>query len=75
MTRVLDLTESISNIVVGYGVSVAATILILPAFGYDVSGSDAIGISLAFTVVSLARSYLIRRMFRRLSPDRRSISS
>lgn len=55
--------EALANTAVGYGVSVAATLLILPAFGLPVSAGQATGISAAFTAVSLARSYLLRRLF------------
>ncbi len=55
--------EAVVNLAVGYLVAVAATFLILPAFGYPVSGSDAFGISALFTVVSLVRSYVLRRVF------------
>ncbi len=57
--------EAVTNVVVGYGVSVVATMIILPAFGVSVDPGEAFGISAAFTVVSLARSYLLRRLFSR----------
>ena len=62
-SRRMSVAESIANVVVGYGVAVIATAIVLPAFGYNVSASDAFGISAAFTVVSVIRSYLLRRAF------------
>lgn len=55
--------EAIANVVFGYLVSVAANLLILPIFGYEVSLADSFAIGLAFTAVSLVRSYVLRRAF------------
>jgi hypothetical protein len=55
--------ESIINVLIGYLVSVAANILILPLFGHDVTIADSFAIGLAFTAVSLIRSYVLRRAF------------
>ena len=59
----MSAVESFANVAVGYGVAVIVTAIVLPAFGYRVSTSDAFGISAVFTVVSLVRSYLLRRAF------------
>lgn len=61
-----SLLEAGANIAIGYLVSVAANIAILPIFGYHVTAAHAFGIGLAFTVVSLIRSYVLRRLFNRL---------
>jgi len=58
--------EAVANVVIGYLVSVAANILILPLFGYAVTVADSFGIGLAFTAVSLVRSYVLRRLFNRI---------
>lgn len=55
--------EAFVNVAIGYLVSVLANILILPMFGYDVSLPDSFAIGAAFTVVSLTRSYAVRRFF------------
>jgi hypothetical protein len=62
-SRLMSAVEAVANVAVGYAVAVAATALVLPAFGYDVTAGDAFGISAVFTLVSLARSYLLRRAF------------
>jgi hypothetical protein len=59
--------EAIVNVMVGYCVATLATWFILPLFGYRVSVSDAFGISALFTVVSIVRSYALRRVFNRLT--------
>jgi len=58
--------EAATNVAIGYLVSVLANVLILPVFGYNVTIGDSFAIGLAFTAVSLARSYVLRRLFNRL---------
>lgn len=65
-SRRMSAAEAVANVAIGYAIAVAATAVILPAFGYPVTAQDALGISAAFTVVSLARSYLLRRVFNRM---------
>jgi hypothetical protein len=62
-SRVMSAVEAVFNVLIGYLVSVAANILILPLFGYDVTVADSFAIGLAFTAVSLVRSYVLRRAF------------
>lgn len=65
-SRLMSFLESWVNIAIGFGVSVAANILVLPLFGFEPSTSDALGIGLIFTAISFARSYLVRRLFNRI---------
>jgi hypothetical protein len=62
-SRLMSLVEAVANIVVGYGVAVATQVIAFPPFGLQVSLSQYLAIGAMFTVVSLARSYLLRRMF------------
>ena len=62
-SRLMSALEASFNVLIGYLVSVAANILILPLFGYDVTVADSFAIGLAFTAVSLVRSYALRRWF------------
>ena len=59
----MSAVEASFNVLIGYLVSVLANILILPLFGYDVTVADSFAIGLAFTAVSLVRSYALRRWF------------
>ena len=59
-------TEAVTNTALGYLISLAATAIILPLFGYAVTGADAVGISAAFTAISLVRSFALRRLFNRI---------
>ena len=55
--------ESCINVAVGYGVAVAAQVAIFPVFGIRVSIADNLLIGAFFTVVSIGRSYALRRVF------------
>lgn len=50
---------------IGYFIALAAQLTIFPLFGIHVSLQDNIKIGILFTVVSVARSYALRRMFNR----------
>ncbi len=60
-----SLFEAFTNVLIGYLVAVTANLLILPVFGYNVTVADSFSIGVAFTLVSLGRSYVIRRIFNR----------
>ena len=62
-TRLESLLESIVNILIGYGVALLSQILIFPLFGIIASLSTNLWIGAWFTVISLIRSYIIRRWF------------
>jgi len=62
-TRFMSAVEAMVNILVGFAVSVTANIIVLPLFGYDVTVADSFAIGLAFTAISLVRSYALRRVF------------
>jgi hypothetical protein len=64
-TRRHSLTESIVNILIGYGVAVGSQIIIFPFFGIEATIQENIEIGLWFTVISLIRSYCLRRIFTR----------
>lgn len=66
-SRAMSLVESIANIVVGFVVAVLAQMIVFPLFGIEASFAQNLGVGIAFTAVSLARSYFLRRMFDGLS--------
>ena len=55
--------EAVISVAIGYGVAVAAQVLIFPIFGLHASLSQNLAIGAMFTVVSLVRSYALRRVF------------
>ena len=59
----MSLAESLANVAVGYGIAVATQAVVFPWFGLHTSLSDDLAIGGLFTVVSIARSYLLRRLF------------
>jgi hypothetical protein len=58
-----SLIESITNVVVGYGVAFLSQLAIFPIFGITVSIRDNLAIGGFFTVISIVRSYVLRRIF------------
>jgi uncharacterized protein (DUF2062 family) len=65
-TRTMSAVESVSNVAIGYGVAVLTQLAVFPLFGLHATLADNLAIGAVFTVVSLARSYLLRRLFNRL---------
>lgn len=59
----MSLVESITNIVAGYFVAVAAQIIIFPIVGVQANLKQNLLIAVLFSVVSLVRNYILRRMF------------
>ncbi len=57
--------EAVANVLVGYVIAVLTQIVVFPLFGMHVPLSDNLLIGLLFTVVSLVRSYALRRVFNR----------
>jgi uncharacterized membrane protein len=55
--------EAAANVAAGVVIAFVANIVILPALGVPVTFSQAAQVSAAFTVVSLIRSYALRRIF------------
>ena len=62
-SRAMSLVEAMTNVLVGYGVAVATQAMVFPWFGLSATFGENLQIGLIFTVVSLARSYALRRLF------------
>jgi hypothetical protein len=62
-SRRMSLVESCANIAIGYLVALAAQLTVFPLMGIPVTLSQNIQIGVIFTLVSLARSYALRRLF------------
>jgi hypothetical protein len=65
-SRLMSLVESLANVLVGYGVAVATQMAVFPLFGLAVTVTENLLIGLIFTVVSIVRSYALRRGFEAL---------
>jgi len=62
-SRAMSLVEAVANVVVGYGVAVVTQILIFPIFGLHTTLAQNLKLGLIFTIVSIGRSYALRRLF------------
>ena len=70
-TKYQSLIESFTNILIGYLTALLSQVLIFPLFDIDVSFQDNLLIGLYFTIISLVRSYLVRRYFnKRVDSDK-----
>ena len=62
-SRLMSLVEAITNVIVGYGVAVVTQILIFPIFGLQTTLGQNLAMGGIFTIVSLLRSFALRRLF------------
>ncbi len=62
-SRLMSFIESWANVAIGFGINWAANLLILPLFGFNLTGGTAFWIGVCFTGISVVRSYCIRRWF------------
>jgi hypothetical protein len=62
-SRTMSFIESVTQVVIGYFVSLLAQLVVFPLFGLRVSLTDNLMIGACFLVASLARSYALRRIF------------
>ena len=65
-SRLMSMVEAVTNVVVGYVLAIATQIVVFPWFGIETGLAEHMTIGLAFVVISLARGYLLRRLFERL---------
>ena len=64
-SRRMSLVESVANVAIGYGIALLTQLAVFPAFGC-VSLAQNAAIGAIFTVVSIVRSYCLRRVFERM---------
>ncbi len=62
-SRRMSLVEATANVAVGYALAVLTQMLVFPMFGLQASLTENLAIGLAFTGISLTRSYVLRRLF------------
>jgi hypothetical protein len=62
-TRTGSLIEAIINVLIGFWINFAANLLILPMIGFHITLGQNFFIGLLYTIISIARSYCIRRWF------------
>ena len=64
-SRRQSLIEAITNVAVGYALAVLTQIVVFPWFGLQIPFRDNLAIGAVFVMISLLRSYALRRLFER----------
>ena len=62
-TRLGSLIEAFMNVAIGFAINFVANMLILPLVGFHITPGQNLFIGVLYTVISVARSYVIRRWF------------
>ena len=62
-TKKGSFSEAIVNVLVGFTVNYCANLAIFPLFGMHISLTDNIYMGIIYTVISIVRSYCIRRWY------------
>jgi hypothetical protein len=65
-SRAMSALEAVTNVVVGYGLAVGLQLALFPVFGLQPTLGQSLKIGAWFTLLSLLRSYALRRLFERL---------
>ena len=65
-SRTMSAAESVANVVIGYGIALETQVVVFGTLEIPVSLEQNLCIGAVFTVVSLIRSYLLRRFFNQL---------
>ena len=74
-SRRMSFAEALTNVAVGYGIAVATQIAVFPVFGLHASLADNLLMGAIFTVVSIVRSYSLRRLFEEIRVRRSRFQS
>lgn len=62
-SRLMSLVEAVVNVIVDHGVGVVTQILLFPIFGLHTTQAQNLKMGADFSVVSIARSYVLWRVF------------
>ena len=62
-TRLGSLIEAGINVLIGFVINMAANFVILPLVGFEITLQQNLFIGVLYTLVSVARSYIVRRWF------------
>jgi hypothetical protein len=62
-TRLGSFIESLINVAIGFSINFVANLLILPLIGFNISVGQNLFIGVLYTIISVLRSYVIRRWF------------
>ena len=62
-TKLGSFIEAWVNVAIGFGINYIANLLIFPLFGFHITLLENLYMGLIYTVISVVRSYCIRRWF------------
>lgn len=68
-SRWLSLIEAWTNTLVGYILNIVGHLMLLPLFGATLSVASNMQVSLVMVVLSVLRSYCLRRIFNKIRPE------
>ncbi len=64
-TKLYSFLESCTNVAIGFGVNFAANMFIMPLVGFNITLQQNLLLGTFFTIISIVRSYIVRRCFNR----------
>ena len=62
-SRLSSFIEAVINIIIGFSINFTANWLVFPLFGWQISVTENLLLGAVYTLISLIRSYSIRRWF------------
>ena len=62
-SRLGSFIEAWINVAIGFAINFCANLLILPLIGFHISMGQNLFIGVLYTIISVARTYVIRRWF------------
>jgi hypothetical protein len=62
-TRLSSFIEAIINVAIGFAINFTANMFIFPLFGFHITPGANLLMGLIYTVISVVRSYAVRRWF------------
>lgn len=62
-SRLHSFVEAWANVFIGYWINFAMNMLILPLYGFHITLTQNLSMGLLYTMVSVIRSYVLRRWF------------
>lgn len=62
-SRAASFTESCVNVAIGLIINITAQHYLFPVVGIHISLAENIGLAVVFTIISICRSYILRRYF------------
>lgn len=65
-SRLMSWIETIVGTAIGFAIALATQLVVFPLFGFSPPLSQNLAITAIFTIVSIARGYLLRRLFEAL---------